>query len=78
MAYRDDCLQRIEEARNEMQGALSTAPGAASLLQAWQRVLERFQGETPPDEDRVWLADRLDDLRVHVHQSPRWLELFGD
>lgn len=75
MGYRDQCLQRLEAARSEMDRALASATNGAVLLQQWQQTIAGLEAEVPPEDDRMWLADRLDDLRVYVHNSPRWQEL---
>ena len=75
MDYREDCLARITQARSRIDDALVTAPTATRLLETWHEIWEELQDEAPPEADRMWLADRLGDLRTHVQNSPRWREL---
>ena len=77
MGYRDQLLQRIAVAQARMDEALQTSPDAATLLQTWQAICVELEQGASPEADRTWLADRLDDLRVHVFNSARWQELLG-
>ena len=72
MSYRDECLQRIEAARARMDYALRNSPNALVLHETWHLIRDELIKESPPDCDRVWLADRLHDLQVHVYNSPQW------
>lgn len=72
MSYREECLQRIEAARARMDDALRNAPNAAVLHGTWHLIRDELAKETPPDGDRVWLADRLHDLQVHIYNSREW------
>ena len=75
MGYRDECLQRIAAARIRIDDALRTEANAAVLLETWHLILDELKHEEPSEADRLWLADRIDDLRVHVHNSPRWRQV---
>lgn len=75
MGYRDECLERIAIARSRIDEALNDRSPATSALDTWRAVWDELQREQPPAADQAWLADRLDDLRIHVQNSPRWREL---
>jgi hypothetical protein len=74
MGYRDECQQRLASARKRIDEAIRDAPTATSLLETWYLIWDELKQEDAPEADRLWLADRMEDLRLHVHNSQRWRE----
>ena len=72
MCNRDECLQRIKAATARMDDALRNAPNAVVLHGTWHLIRDELAKEAAPDGDRVWLADRLHDLQVHIYNSREW------
>ena len=78
VTYRDECLLRLNVAQARMDDALLRVPDANALHVLWQRVLRDLARERPPAHDQIWLADRLLDLKLHVHNSARWRQSVED